>query len=316
MRKENILNNQIVKYYEIKIENLNGLKKLTTKSYKVDSKNGNSFFLKETIPNALEKYHFLYSQGVNNVLYPITNIQNDYVTRHDTLSFYMNNYFDSFNVKEEIKASNMIKELKNLHQMTSIKKQLNVNRARPKIDELTNRLDFQFRVLEDYVREIESKELFDFSMPILSNYQYFLNAKAELIKLQRRIISSVKSKESVNYSYIHNKPQLDHLLNIKGSNYLTSLENGKIGLSSLDLAKLYVENENLNIDFKNIIKEYFKNENNLFEYDYFRFLVLFIFIRKVNLTSSNYLNSTMFVQTASSIKRYFDNFSDYQEEIN
>ena len=80
----------------------------------------------------------------------------------------------------------------------------------------------------------------------------------------------------------------------------------------------FVEEYSLAMDGDDIAfcQEYFKNENNLFEYDYFRFLVLFIFIRKVNLTSSNYLNSTMFVQTASSIKRYFDNFSDYQEEIN
>ena len=84
----------------------------------------------------------------------------------------------------------------------------------------------------------------------------------------------------------------------------------------MDLAKIYIENENLNIDFKNIIREYFKNENNLFGYDYFRFLVLFILIKRINLTESNYINSTLFVQTSESIKRYFANFSDNQEEIN
>ena len=65
----------------------------------------------------------------------------------------------------------------------------------------------------------------------------------------------------------------------------------------------------------NIIKEYYKNENNLFGYDYFRFLVLIIFIKKINLTSSDYINSTTFIKVANSIKRYFDNFSDNQEEI-
>ena len=315
MIKDEIFNNDLVSYYEIDLKEIENYIKLTSKTFKISNINGNSFFVKKTIPNALEKYHFLSNQGVNNILYPITNSNNKYVTRNDFHCFYINNYFDSFNVKDEIKTINMYNELNNLHKMTVIKKQLNPVSARPKFDEITNRLDFQFRILEDYVRTIESRNLYDYSMPILANYQYFLNAKGELIKLQRRLIGSIKNKESVDYTYIHNNPHLDHLLNIKGVYYLTSLEKGKIGLSSLDLAKLYVENEHLNIDFKNIIKEYYKNENNLFGYDYFRFLVLIIFIKKINLTSSDYINSTTFIKVANSIKRYFDNFSDNQEEI-
>ena len=308
----NNINDDIVKYYELNVNDIIEYIKLTSKAYIIKSSN-NNLFVKKTIPNALEKYHFLASQGVNNVLYPMTNVNNDYVTRNKYSSFYVNNYFDSFSVKDEVKLSNMFNELKQLHKMTELKKQLSSNLARPKFDEITNRLDFQFRVIEDYVRSIESRSLQDYSMPILSNYQYLLNAKYELIKLQKRLISSIKSKESVEYSYLHNNPHLDHLLNIKGVYYLTSLEKGMIGLNSLDLAKLYVENENVNIDFKNMIKEYYKNENNLFCYDYFRFLVLLIHIRRINLTSSDYINSTNFINTASSIKKYFENFSDNQE---
>lgn len=316
MIRDSLFNNELVKYYEINLKDIERYVKLTSNSYKINSLSGSSFFLKETIPNALEKYHFLESQGVNNVLYPIYNNKNKYVTRNTEYSFYINNYYDSFNVKDEIKTTNMFNELNALHKMTSLKKQLSPLSARPKFEEITNRLDFQFRILEDYVREIESEPLFDYSMSILGNYQYILNAKNELIKLQKRLISSIKDKESVEHSYIHNNPHLDHLLNIKGINYLTSIEKGKIGLSSLDLAKLYVENENMNIDFKNMIKEYYKNENNLFGYDYFRFIVLFIYIKKINLTSSKYINSTLFITTANSIKKYFENFSDNQEEIN
>lgn len=316
MIDERILSNDLVKYYEFNLNDIIKYARLSKKAYKVNLKDGNNFFLKESIPNALEKYHFLSTQGVNNVLYPISNISNKYVTRNDSHSFYLNNYYESFNVLDEIKTMKMINELNQLHNLTSIKKQLSPIHARPKFDEITNRLDFKFRVLEDYVRSIESRELYEYSMPILSNYQYFLNAKGELIKLQKRLISTIKNKESVNYVYVHNNPHLDHLLNIKGVYYLTSLENGMVGLSSLDLAKVYVENEKVDLDFKTIIKEHFKNENNLFEYDYFRFLVLFILIKKMNLTSSDYINSTYFTQVGSSIKRYFENFSDNQEEIN
>lgn len=316
MIRDKLLKQGLVQYYELNLNNNLELSRNSSKSFILSSKEGNSFFLKETIPNALEKYHFLANQGVNNVLYPIMNKNNKYVTKDKNYSFYINNYYDSFVIKDEVKTANMLKELNLLHQMTKIKKQLRVNTARPKFDEVTNRLDFCFRVLEDYVRSIESKPLMDYSMPILSNYQYFLNAKIELIKLQKRIISSIKSKESVEYAFIHNNPHIDHLLNIKGINYLTSIEKGKIGLDSLDLAKIYVENDNLNIDFKELIKGYYKSENNPFGYDYFRFLVLLIFIRRINLTSSDYINSTIFTSTAASLRKYFEYFSDNQEEVN
>ena len=81
------------------------------------------------------------------------------------------------------------------------------------------------------------------------------------------------------------------------------------------MAKLYIENENLNIDYKSMFHEIFKNENNPFYYDYFRYLILLIYIRRMNITSAEYINGNTFSTTASSIKKYFENFSDYQEDI-
>ena len=68
-------------------------------------------------------------------------------------------------------------------------------------------------------------------------------------------------------------------------------------------------------NIKNIFKEYLKNENNSFYYDYFRYLVFLIYIRRINITNNHYLNGVMFNNTASKIKKYFENFSDYQEEV-
>lgn len=306
------IKSDIVKYYEI---NLDDLKILTSNSFVMKDELGNSFFIKETIPNALEKYHFLNNLNCNNILFPILNKNNQFVTRFDATALYVNNYFQTFDIKDELKTNNLIKELDYLHNTTSFKRQLNPFSSRPKFEELTNRLDYQFRILEDYVRSIESKDLNEYSMQILGNYQYILDAKKELVRLQKRIISTIKAKEGVNYNYIHNNPKLDHLLNIKGTNYLTSIEKGKIGISSLDFAKVYIENENLNIDYKSIYKDIFKNENNPFYYDYFRYLILLIYIRRMNISSVEYINGKTFTNTALSIKKYFETFSDYQEDV-
>ena len=264
----------IVKYYEI---NINDYEPITLKAYKIVSDNGKEYFLKETNAVALQKYQYLYNQGVNNVIYPILNRNESFVTRANDSNYYISEYVKQIKIRNDTRVSNLYNELSILHQQTQIRKSLDPSKSRGKFDELSSQLDYKFRLLEQLVRKIEAKNLDTFTLPVLENYHYILDAKKELVKLQKRLISSIKAHEGVNYSFVHNNPDLDHLLNIKGVNYLSSLDNGKIGINSLDMAKFYVMNEQYDIDFKQLISDKYYDENQLFYYDYFRFLVLVIY---------------------------------------
>ncbi len=301
----------IVKYYEI---NINDYEPITLKAYKIVSDNGKEYFLKETNAVALQKYQYLYNQGVNNVIYPILNRNESFVTRANDSNYYISDYVKQIKIRNDTRVSNLYNELSILHQQTQIRKSLDPSKSRGKFDELSSQLDYKFRLLEQLVRKIEAKNLDTFTLPILENYHYILDAKKELVKLQKRLISSIKAHEGVNYSFVHNNPDLDHLLNIKGVNYLSSLDNGKIGINSLDMAKFYVMNEQYDIDFKQLILDKYYDENQLFYYDYFRFLVLVIYIKRMPITIDDYINANSFVYTSESIKRYFKNFLDYKEE--
>ncbi len=305
------LNNELVKYYEIELENY---MPITLKTYKLSSTSGNLYFLKETSSFTLNKYQFLESMGVNNVLYPVENIEHNFITNFDNKSIFINNFYDSKEIREDIQAYNMFEEINKLHNSTKIKKILDPAKARPKFDELSNQLDYKFKLIETAVRKYESKPLNMFSMPILENYHYILDSKKELIKLQKRIISSIKARESVDYNFIHNNPSLDHMLNVRGTNYLTSLDKAKMGISSLDIAKFYVKNENLDVDFKTLILDNYYNEYNLFYYDYFRYLVLVIYIKSINISQEDFANASTFQNLATSLKKYFNSFSDYKEQ--
>lgn len=298
--------NDIVKYYEISLDQF---KVITPKTIKFQDINGNNYFLKNTKYNVYEKYMFLNNQNINNILFPLKNKRNEFVTRNNNSAFYINNYIEDFTIIKEMKFQNMYNELNKLHDQTKIIRQLNPSSSRPKFEEITNRLDYKFKTLENYVRSVEAKNLNIYSMPVLANYQYLLDTKKELVRLQKRIISSVKAKETIEYSFIHNNPKLEHLLNIHGNNYLTSIENSKIGLESLDLAKLYVENENLNIDYTGLLIDRFNNINP-FYYDYFRYMVLLLYVEGLVLSTDEYINAQMFINTTNSIKKYFDNFKD------
>ena len=301
----------IVKYYEI---NINDYEPITLKAYKIVSDNGKEYFLKETNAVALQKYQYLYNQGVNNVIYPILNRNESFVTRANDSNYYISDYVKQIKIRNDTRVSNLYNELSILHQQTQIRKSLDPSKSRGKFDELSSQLDYKFRLLEQLVRKIEAKNLDTFTLPILENYHYILDAKKELVKLQKRLISSIKAHEGVNYSFVHNNPDLDHLLNIKGVNYLSSLDNGKIGINSLDMAKFYVMNEQYDIDFKQLILDKYYDENQLFYYDYFRFLVLVIYIKRMPIAIDDYINANSFVDTSESIKRYFKNFLDYKEE--
>lgn len=298
--------NDIVKYYEISLDQF---KVITPKTIKFQDSNGNNYFLKNTKYNVYEKYMFLNNQNINNILFPLKNKRNEFVTRNNNSAFYINNYIEDFTIIKEMKFQNMYNELNKLHDQTKIIRQLNPSSSRPKFEEITNRLDYKFKTLENYVRSVEAKNLNIYSMPVLANYQYLLDTKKELVRLQKRIISSVKAKETIEYSFIHNNPKLEHLLNVHGNNYLTSIENSKIGLESLDLAKLYVENENLNIDYAGLLIDRFNNINP-FYYDYFRYMVLLLYVEGLVLSTDEYINAQMFINTTNSIKKYFDNFKD------
>ena len=306
------LTNSLVEYYELPLEYL---MKLGSKSYIYIDGENKEFFLKVTPFNSAEKFKFLESLGIDNIIYPHLNRENEYITKQKGNVFYLTDYYKQANIIPEVKVQNMLKELSNLHNSSIIKRQLSSRLARPKFEEITKELDYKFRILENYVRSVEYESLNIFSMPILGNYQYILDAKKELIMLQKRIINFVKAKEKVEYAFIHNRPSLDHLLNIKGVNYLISIENGKIGLCSLDLAKFYVENENYDIDFEELlVNDIFKNKNN-FYYDYFRFLVLYILVKKIVISSEKYLTAQSFINVSNSIKKYFNTFLDNNKNI-
>lgn len=300
------LNNSISEKYNIKVHDI---ERLTEKSYKIVCDTRNCYFIKQ-VPKIVEsKYIFLSNQGVNNVLYPILNNDRKYITDFNDKNFYVNDYIENIVSKEESRAYNMFNALDRLHSSTTIKKQLSTTNSRPKIEEITKQLDYKFVLIEQYIRGLETKPIDKDSMLVLEKYHIILNAKKELVTLQKKIILSIKDKNSVEYSFVHNNPKNDHLIMKNGYQYLTSITNGKIGVSSLDMAKFYIENSELNLDYKEIIfKDYYSQKNN-FYYDYFRFLVLFIYIKSIHFLQNDIFNKEQFVRICIKIEKFMTDFS-------
>ena len=300
------LNNSISEKYNIKVHDI---ERLTNKSYKIVCDTKNCFFIKQ-VPKIVEsKYVFLSNQGVNNVLYPILNNDRKYITDFNDKNFYVNDYIENIVSKEESRAYNMFNALNRLHSSTTIKKQLSTTNSRPKIEEITKQLDYKFVLIEQYIRGLETKPIDKYSMMVLEKYHIILNAKKELVTLQKKIILSIKDKNSVEYSFVHNNPKNDHLIMKNGYQYLTSITKGKIGISSLDMAKFYIENSDIDLDYKEIIFKDYYSQKNSFYYDYFRFLVLFIYIKSIHFSQNDIINKENFVIICNKIEKFMTDFS-------
>ncbi len=287
---------------------------MSDKAFKCKAVEGNEYFVKKTDLYTQEKYRFLYHQGVDNVLYPLENTKNEYISKNENDEYYIMPFVSDFYMLDEIKAGRMIDELIHLHKTTSFQKNLSVSHSRRKVEEILDYLNYKFSLIESFIRTLEAQDFDEYSIPILKNYHILLDSKKIMIKYNKKIIYAIKESKSVYYCFLHNNPKLDHLLITSGRQYLVSIENGKIGIPSLDIAKFYVENCDLNIDMKTIIKKYFSMYDDDFYFDYFCFLVFLIYIKGLIIDEKDYITTQSFLYTTQSIEKFIHTF-DLDEQI-
>jgi len=287
---------------------------LTSKSYKVTTKDNEQYIIKKIKNKSKNKYKYLQNQGLNNIIYPIKNLDNLYYTR--LTNNYCNDecycvmpYIDDNNVLNQTKCKALLEQLTILHNKTSFNKNISLLKSKNKMEEIIKYLEYKFNIIESYIRSIEAQPFDEFSIPILKNYQYILDAKKILIEKNKIIVNAIKSEKSVTYCFIHNNPKLDHLIVTKGEKYLISIDNGVIGIPSLDIAKFYIENEDIDYDISSDIKEYFNQFDDSFYYDYFVFLVLFIYIKDLLVDNKCYICTQNFIYISNSIKKFNKSFN-------
>lgn len=255
-------------------------------------------------------FEFLENSGVDNIILPRYNVNQNYVSQDFNKFYYITDYYRSNDTIVEKKATDLFIELNKLHEKTVYPRQLNQKMYRNKFDELNKRLDYLFKRIEEYIRALENRRIDYNSYQILSNYHIILTAKQELTRLEKKLILSIKDGESIEYSFIHNDPKLEHLLYVRGDKYLISLDKGKMGIHSFDYAKFYVENKDLNIDLKSLIINELNKHNTDFYYDYFRFVVLLIYLFRISFINDTINNAKMFATVSENIKIFMHEFQD------
>lgn len=283
-------------------------KPITSKTYRLKTGEGAYFFSKKSELYAKEKYNFLYNQGIKNILYPLRNNFGEFISDYDNQKYLLMDYINDFNMIKEIKAVNLLDELTDLHSNTIFKRQLSVDFSRRKMELLFEYLQYKFNDLEAFIRTLETRPFDEYSITILKNYRYLLDAKKIMGQIHRKLVADIKDKKSVYYAFVHNNPKTSHLLNYQGHRFLTSIERAKVGITSLDLAKFYIEAEDINIDRKALVMQYFLKFDDEFYLNYFHFLVLLYYIKGLIIYDKDYITSQNFLYATTSIKKHLHLF--------
>ncbi|HEY8395169.1 MAG TPA: hypothetical protein VIK96_00160 [Bacilli bacterium] len=283
-------------------------KPITSKTYRLKTTDGRYFFSKKSELFAKEKYNFLYHQGIKNILYPLRNQLGEFISDYQKEKYFISDYVNSPDIIREIRAVNLLEELTDLHNNTFFKRQLSADFSRRKMEMLFEYLQYKFNVLEAYIRTLETRDFDEFSIPVLKNYRFLLDAKKIMGQIHRRLISDIKEKKSVYYAFVHNNPKINHLLTRQGKRYLTSIERAKVGITSLDLAKFYINSEDINIDRKTLVTRYFEKFDDEFYLNYFYFLVLLYYLQGIVIYDKDYVSCQSFIYGSSSIKNFLSTF--------
>lgn len=286
---------------------------ITSKSFKVLSKNNEKYIIKKSKEKVKNKYMFLKNEGIDNIIYPLFNNSNLLLNRltnnpYCDDCFYVLPYYEDKNVLNEKKANDLLNELIILHNKTKFYRKLSIVKSKDKVEQMISFLDYQFSSLEAYIRTIEASKYDEFSIPILKNYQYILKAKEIMFSKNKKIVKAIKEQKSVMFCFLHNNPKLDHLINYNGNKYLISIDNGVIGIPSLDIAKFYIENEDIYFDISVPINNYLETLEDEFYKDYFVFIVLFMYMKCLIIDTKGYISTQSFIFVANSIKKFTDSF--------
>lgn len=292
---------KIEREYNLNVLHLN---EISTNVYLVETNKG-KFVCKQSTYNIRQKYQYLKSQSVSNVLYPL---ENNYSSRNKMDNLIIFPYLEQKNIRIENHITSMFQELINLHQNTRFKSKVNVEKVKPKLEEIYNYINYKFESIEYFVRSVESKEFDEDSIVVLKNYHYILDSKRDLDSLLRKIVMDIKENKTIELCFIHNHPTINHFINNSYEKYFISIESGRIGVCSLDIAKFYVENVKYNVDLKSLIVDYLGSYDSDLYYNYFCFLVLLIYIKSLKMYNKDYYTSQSFLSVSDAIKKFRESF--------
>ena len=171
-------------------------KPLSAKTFRLRCREGGDcYFVKRSNIYSQEKYRFLYDQGIANIAYPLKNVKGNFVTNINKNFLFLSAYYPHHEIVGEIKAVNLADELSSLHYNTYFKRQLSVDFSRRNMEQLFEYLDYKFAVLEMFVRSVETRPFDEYSIVILKNYQYLLDAKKIMGELHKSLIGAIKEKK-------------------------------------------------------------------------------------------------------------------------
>ncbi|XMB87393.1 hypothetical protein RJG79_06225 [Mycoplasmatota bacterium WC44] len=259
----------------IKVESI---KKINNDLYDL-SDGYNNYILKLAEDNGV--YEFLFAQGVKQVLYPLSVNGKNSVTIKNR-KYYLFNYMNEIEYQPKKKIYDLADSLKEVHFSTMVQKKIKPQKVILRFKKMYEFLGEQFNKIDAFMRSYESKDyLTDTDFMILNRYHVLLDIKYYMGKMQYKILDHMEKELEVYLCLNHGNPDISHLINKR----LISFNKSKFTIPVYDIALFYINSANLNINHKKLIMDWLDKFDDKFYVYYFRFLVLYVYVFGINLSS-------------------------------
>ncbi len=203
------------------------------------------------------------------------------------------------------KVKNMSNSLSKVHDLTkfhiALKKDDN-----DKFMLIYKILDAKFSKLEMFIRTLETSNLKgDYTWLYLSRYMIILETKKIMFNLQKKISNNLAEKTDLIYAINKNKCSVNDYVNDTLINY----NSASFGFVVSDVAKFYVENDHINVEWYKLIDEWLNKYNDIFYKLYFKFLVLYIYVLNLNTEDMlTYQSANNYIQITNKISKFCKDF--------
>ncbi len=285
-----------------KLANLTPVKvgKFSNKAYYFTTAN-HKFIIKEMDQKAIDIYQIL--KYVNaNIFYE------NHIIKYLDKTYYIYLFLDNKG-EEKTKIPHIKEELKQVHSLT----RFDVSLKKKEYQNLTNLykiLDSRFSLIEMNMRILETSSLKgDYTWVYLSKYNIILEAKKIMEKLQNKLHKDIEASTDLTYALNHSNPSVSHFKD----KYIINYNNAYFGFVVSDIAKFYVENDHIEINWYEIINPWLNEYKKDIYKTYFKFLVLYIYILNINTeTMLNYESLNKYIQITNKISNFCTVFKNYK----
>ncbi len=231
--------------------------------YKLDTESS-SYALKIINNNDFESnLKIIENSGLEYFVPLIYNKNSRKTTNYKRGTLYLTKWVDGNKDYYKNKINTLIRSVLDIHLKTAYAKKIDEDFLKKELNYINKSMISNINIYESFAREFEVKEFRNpFEWHFLMNYHRIY----EVFKIYNQSIEKyrehIKEDKNMIFTIIHGKPTIEHLLESEFQKHFISIDNIKVSIPVFDIAMIFTNYADIDIEWNNVLNEVFNYYNN------------------------------------------------------